>query len=148
MRTWGVSGRALAAQARISEKHLSLMLNCRAEGSLVVWDRLLMLVDEGMVPDGRVGHNAPSQPLPVPTPEKGAAMAVKARFYVSQVTSFAYNKEQVAVVLQAVARGEENRDWAAATPSGNIQMTVNNPTAATWFKDRLGAEVSILFADS
>ena len=35
----------LAAEAGISQKHLSEMLRGRAEGSLTVWDRLLALLE-------------------------------------------------------------------------------------------------------
>lgn len=72
-------------------------------------------------------------------------MSVKARFYISEVTRRAYNPDHVQVTLQAAGRGEENKDWAAATPSGQIQMTINNPAAASFFGDRLGKDVTLTF---
>lgn len=60
------------------------------------------------------------------------------------------------IVLQAVSRGDRNADWAAATPSGTIEMYVNNPDGFAWFLDRLQAqrevgrypEVFVDFSDS
>jgi hypothetical protein len=74
--------------------------------------------------------------------------AVQARFYVSGLSRFAYDTSSVQVTLQAVSRGEHNKSWAAATPAGQITMTIKNPSAASWFTDRLGQEVSITFAEA
>jgi hypothetical protein len=80
-----------------------------------------------------------------PAPEPGA---VAGRFYVAKTTAFAYNPDHIAVELNAVCRGEHNREWASATPSGSIQMTITNPSAAAWFRDRLGKEVALRFTDA
>lgn len=74
-------------------------------------------------------------------------MPVQARFYVAKTTQHAYNPTQSEVTLQAVTRGKVNAEWAAATPSGQITMFVNNPAAAAWFTGRLGKEVAITFDD-
>lgn len=74
-------------------------------------------------------------------------MAVQARFYVQAVTRYAYNPGVVKVDLSAVARGEENKSWASATPSGTMTLNVNNPDAAAWFADRLSKDVAITFED-
>lgn len=74
--------------------------------------------------------------------------AVQARFYVSQLSRFSYDTGSVQVVLQAVSRGEHNKSWAAATPSGQVTMTVKNPSAASWFTERLGTEVSVTFSEA
>ncbi len=74
------------------------------------------------------------------------AGAVEARFYVSGYQMQAYDPEAVAVTLQAVSRGEHNKDWAKYTPSGQITMTIKNPGAASWFTERLGQEVAVTFA--
>jgi hypothetical protein len=72
-------------------------------------------------------------------------MAVAARFYVAKITRNAYNPDHVEVMLQAVARGPENKAWASATPAGQITMTVNNEQAGAWFTDLLGNDVAITF---
>lgn len=74
-------------------------------------------------------------------------MSVQARFYVAEVTRYAYNSDQSKVTLRAVARGEENKSWAAATPSGEITLTIGNANAAKWFADRLGRDVAMTFED-
>lgn len=74
--------------------------------------------------------------------------AVQARFYVSGLSRFAYDTSSVEVTLQAVSRGEHNKSWAAATPSGQVKMTIKNPSAASWFTERLGKEVAVTFAEA
>lgn len=75
-------------------------------------------------------------------------MTVQARFYVASITHTAYGAQRgaVEVKLQAVSRGDQNRQWAAATPSGVITMQVNNEPAAKWFTDMLGQDVDIVFS--
>jgi hypothetical protein len=75
-------------------------------------------------------------------------MAVVARFYVSQVTRYAYNPAQAQVTLNAVSRGPENKAWAAATPSGTITLNINNGAAGEWFADRLGKDIAITFTEA
>ena len=71
-------------------------------------------------------------------------MSVQARFFVQKISSFAATGgDQGTVELGAVARGPENRSWSAATPSGAMTMTITNPDAFVWFRDRLGKEVAI-----
>lgn len=82
-------------------------------------------------------------------------MSVQARFYVREVTKYAYSSGYAApapvvmVKLNPVSgsKGEINKSWASATPSGEITMTIGNPAAAAWFEDRLGKDVAITFAD-
>jgi len=71
--------------------------------------------------------------------------AVEARFYISGYERNSYDPESVTVKMQAVSRGEHNKGWARATPSGQVQMTIKNPGAADWFVNRLGEEVSVVF---
>lgn len=78
-------------------------------------------------------------------------MSVRARFYVAEVSKFANGgyadpKPVGRVVMRAVARGEHNKAWASATPSGELTMTVIGG-ALPWFEERIGAEVSILLED-
>lgn len=73
-------------------------------------------------------------------------MPIAARFYVAKITTSAYGpKGAAAVELQAVSRGDQNKDWASATPSGTITMQINNAPAAQWFADRLGDDIAVLF---
>jgi hypothetical protein len=74
-------------------------------------------------------------------------MAVAARFYVAEVTRRAWNAGALSVIMQPVTRGAENKSWAAATPTGKIELTIQNEAAATWFDDRLAKEVAITFED-
>lgn len=74
-------------------------------------------------------------------------MSVVARFYISGYECNAYDPESVTVKLQAVSRGEHNKQWARATPSGSISMTIKNPGAASWLVDRLGREVEVVLSE-
>lgn len=60
-------------------------------------------------------------------------MAVTAKFYVSTISQFP-GQPGGRVELQAVVRGEENRQWSAATPSGTISMNISNPAAFETFQ--------------
>lgn len=71
--------------------------------------------------------------------------AVVARFFVSGYQRRAYDPEATEVTLNAVSRGEHNKTWARATPSGEIKMTIKNESAASWFMDRLGSEIEVSF---
>lgn len=73
-------------------------------------------------------------------------MSVQARFFVQAITTYAGNNGGQ-VVLAPVSRGSENKTWASATPSGRIEMNVNNPAAFKWFQERLSQDVAILFED-
>jgi hypothetical protein len=74
--------------------------------------------------------------------------AVQARFYVAGYERTSWGPNVTIVKMQAVSRGEHNKNWAAATPSGQIQMTIRNESAAGWFVDRLGKEVSVTFQET
>jgi len=71
--------------------------------------------------------------------------AVEARFFVSGYERRAYDPEATEVTLVAVSRGEHNKNWARATPSGQIKMTIKNASAASWFVGQLGAEIAVTF---
>lgn len=68
-----------------------------------------------------------------------------ARFYVSGYEINSYDPDAVQVKMQAVTRGEHNKNWAKYTPSGSITMTIKNPLAAQTFIDRVGREFEVLF---
>ena len=72
-------------------------------------------------------------------------MSVLARFYVSEVTRRSYDPQAASVTLQAVARGPENKEWASATPTGQITLTIKNSPAAEFFIARLGKDVTVRF---
>lgn len=74
--------------------------------------------------------------------------AVEARFYVAGYECQSWNPDAVNVTLRAVSRGEHNKTWAAATPSGEVKMMILNTSAAAWFTERLGKEVSIVFSEA
>jgi hypothetical protein len=74
-------------------------------------------------------------------------MSVSARFYVAEVIHRAHAPEQAHVKLQASTRGDENKAWAAATPFGQLEMAINNPSAAAWFTSRLGQDVALTFSE-
>ena len=73
-------------------------------------------------------------------------MRITARFFVQSITRNAYDPQAGQVTLGVVSRGPENKQWAAATPSGRIELTINT-SAAEWFHDRLGREVAVTFED-
>ena len=74
--------------------------------------------------------------------------AVQARFYVAGYECQSYNPDAVNVTLRAVSRGEHNKSWAAYTPSVEVKMTILNSSAASWFTERLGKEVSVTFTEA
>lgn len=55
---------------------------------------------------------------------------VRAKFFVTEVGRTHYGGK---VVLTAVTRGEDNKVWASATPSGQITMTIRNELAIDFF---------------
>lgn len=72
-------------------------------------------------------------------------MAVVARMFVQTITKNAWNKEAAQVTLAAATRGTENKEWASATPSANLTMTINNGAAAKFFEEAFatGADVHV-----
>lgn len=66
-------------------------------------------------------------------------MGVRAKFNISKIELSAGNQGGK-VILQAVSRGERNADWASATPSGTLEMQVNNPAGFEWFLKRMQAQ--------
>lgn len=74
-------------------------------------------------------------------------MSVIARFYIAEITKSAYGLSEPSrkVTLRAATRGEENKSWAQATPSGTIEMLINNGAAGSWFEEHLGEDIAISF---
>jgi len=59
-------------------------------------------------------------------------MTVRAKVYVASISRTTYGGQ---VRLQAVSRGQDNKEWAAATPTANIEMTILNEIALAEFVD-------------
>lgn len=82
---------------------------------------------------------------------------VAARFWVQELTQFAYAKRGGyaspapinRVVLAPVTGGKHpaNEGWASATPSGRIELTVGNPETAAFFQQAMdeGWDIAITF---
>lgn len=60
-----------------------------------------------------------------------ANMTVRAKFFVSEVAKTTYGGR---IRLQVVSRGQDNKEWASATPSGHIEMTIRNDHAIAQFE--------------
>lgn len=79
-------------------------------------------------------------------------MAVRAKFYVAEVTKYATAKVPDGwaqpvpwgkVILRAVTRKQgDNEQWASATPSGSMEMTVSG-AAFPWFEEHIGEDLLI-----
>lgn len=85
-------------------------------------------------------------------------MSVQARFYVRSIekhatavnaAGWANPAPVISVKLSPVSgsKGDVNKEWSSATPSGEIALTVGNPAAAAWFEEHLGKDVAITFED-
>ena len=71
---------------------------------------------------------------------------IAARFYIAKVAREAYGTGTTpygSVTLRASTRGDKNKAWAAATPSGEFTMQVHSE-AMTVFNDHIGQDVDIL----
>ena len=58
-------------------------------------------------------------------------MSVRAKMFVSEIRHNTYGG---GVKLSAVCRGADNKEWAAATPAGSIDLSINNELALNFFK--------------
>lgn len=67
-------------------------------------------------------------------------MAISARFFIYEITRTPSASGRVGVVkLRPAYAAGANRQWAAATPSGEMWMTVNNPAAFEEFEAAMDA---------
>lgn len=57
-------------------------------------------------------------------------MSVRAKFYVAEIT---HTPSGGRVKMHAVCRGEDNKMWSAATPTGTIEMGILNEAALNQF---------------
>lgn len=58
----------------------------------------------------------------------------RAKFQCLSVTDHGWNKTVRLQVVYSRKEGEENRDFTKATPSGTIEMAIDNPNAAVLFE--------------
>lgn len=58
----------------------------------------------------------------------------RAKFQCLSVTDHGWNKSVKMQVVYSRKEGEENYDFTKATPSGTMEMTIDNPHAAVQFK--------------
>lgn len=65
---------------------------------------------------------------------------VRAKMFLSELR---YNSYGGGVTLQVVTRGEDNKQWAAATPSGEMKLSIKNELALDFFQGMLGKEFYI-----
>ena len=71
-------------------------------------------------------------------------MSVKAKFYVQSVKKFSHGFHEVELMpVQFSPEKNENQDWAEATPTGKIEMSITNEAAVDQFK--VGAEYYVTF---
>lgn len=61
-------------------------------------------------------------------------MSTRAKFYVSGLTLLPGKDAGIKLNLQAVCRGDRNNQWANATPSGSMEMLIQNPAAVAWWE--------------
>jgi hypothetical protein len=76
----------------------------------------------------------------------GLRQMVRGKFQVVNITHNHWNKESRTIKLQAVYDNgiEENAKYAKATPSGSIEIQIDNPPAAEFFE--LGKYVYVDFS--
>jgi hypothetical protein len=71
---------------------------------------------------------------------------VKAKFYVTDIQRSHPEAPAALITMGAVCRGAVNSEWASATPSGSLQMTVRNELAVAQFE--VGKEYYLTFEEA
>jgi hypothetical protein len=66
----------------------------------------------------------------MPFKEPESVRPVRAKMYVSGIN---YTTFGTTVRLQVVTRGEDNKQWSAATPVGHLELQIKNQSAADVF---------------
>lgn len=61
-------------------------------------------------------------------------MSVRAKFQLNSITSYAYGGKQLKFQVVYDTSTEENRRFTTATPSGQMEMTIDNPEAVAQFE--------------
>lgn len=57
---------------------------------------------------------------------------VRAKMYLEEIATTSWGKR---VKFRVVTRGEDNKVWSAATPTGEMAFTIKNEKAASRFSD-------------
>lgn len=72
---------------------------------------------------------------------------VRARFYVAETTEYNGGLSGK-VILRAVSRGDQNKQWSQATPAGTIELTISNLPAFERLREiqRANLDVDVLLA--
>lgn len=71
-------------------------------------------------------------------------MAIKARFYVSEIVLT--NTQYTRVKLLPSMKGEDNHEWSKYTPSGELWMNIHNDSGAVdEFKEGIGSDFELTF---
>jgi hypothetical protein len=74
-------------------------------------------------------------------------MTVRAKFRVSSVTDYGFTKQ-----VKLVAVGDdgipENQRYHKATPSGTIELTIDNPSASDQFRPQAECYVDFTFVEN
>jgi hypothetical protein len=70
-------------------------------------------------------------------------MSVRAKFFCQNITRSHPEAPAATITMGAVCRGAANAEWASATPSGSLQMTVRNDLATAQFE--IGKEYYLTF---
>lgn len=60
--------------------------------------------------------------------------SIVCHLYLAEASVGAYSPDQLSVVLRVVTKGEQNKTWAAATPSGELKLSIKNPAATGIFR--------------
>lgn len=63
--------------------------------------------------------------MPFTAPENPGR--VRAKMYVDAIT---YRQWGVELTMRVVSRGEDNKQWAAASPAGELRLTIKNEKAS------------------
>lgn len=58
---------------------------------------------------------------------------MRAKFYVTSVTDYGHSKQATLSAQYSSGKPEDN-EFAAATPSGKIEITISNPAAMDYLK--------------
>lgn len=60
--------------------------------------------------------------------------SVVCRMYLAGVGAQAYSPDALDVTLRVVSRGDENKVWSAATPTGEMKLAIKNAAATAIFR--------------
>ena len=60
--------------------------------------------------------------------------SIVCHLYLAEAQVNAYSPEQLTVTLRVVSKGDTNKVWAAATPTGELKLGIKNPAATSIFR--------------